>query len=187
MRTYCFTCQADTLVNAHGTCGFCDAKIASARGRRSGYQLGGHSYLGTEEFYAATYQRYLELRSIRRVANEVWREHGYASLGSCANTLHEAWRARGWATYTRGHANLRHGRARRGQLDPVHRHALRRQRGEIRGVQCHGVRLQPPAVGRRCKLAARSGSEFCRFHDPALREQVVAVAARARAALHTDD
>lgn len=184
MRAYCFTCRDDTIVHTNGRCGFCDTEIASHH-RPTGYPTGRHSYIGTEEFYRACYERYLELRSIRKVALEVWQQAGYASPASCWNVLHDAWRARGWPTFRKSYANTIHGKARRKQRDQEHRRALRVKRGDIRDVKCAGVRLTYPRKGEPCGMYALAGSDYCRYHDPRRRSEIQAETKRMRLARRT--
>lgn len=182
MRAYCYTCRADTIVHSNGHCGFCDARITNQH-KPTGYRLGTHSYIGTEAFYRRAYDRYLEVRSVRKVAAEVWQEAGYASPASCANTLHDVWLARGWPTYAKAYAMTRHGLSRRGAADYAHRRRQRVERGEIADRRCQGVKLQAPGKGRPCRMFAQRGSDYCRYHDPAQREAVVAETMRMRARL----
>ena len=67
-----------------------------------------------------------------------------------------------------------------GAGDRAHRAKVRRASGEIRGVRCAGVRSTYPRKGSRCSRPALKGGEFCRYHDPALRGEVVATVTAAR-------
>lgn len=182
MKAFCYTCKADTLLTPHGACSWCEDKIAQKH-KRARYGIGVHSYISTEEFYAKAYERYQELRSIRRVALEAWETTGYKTPESCANSLHEAWVARGWVLFRKSYSNTKHGKTRRGQIDQAHRYALRVKRGEIRGVKCAGVRVNHPRKGEPCTLPALKGGAYCRHHDPAQAEQRNAHLKRMRASL----
>jgi hypothetical protein len=165
MRAYCFACGADTIVTKSGVCSWCDERIAQPA-TKSRYPTGRKSYIGTEEFYRAAYEAYLERRSLRSVCKDIWQEAGYSSLKSCHNSLWEVFRARGWQMYTRSYARTKHGLARRGRVDPAHRRRMRIQRGEMSGKRCAGVRRQYPNKGAACKRYASAGSDYCWSHDP---------------------
>jgi len=171
VRAFCFQCGDDTVVTRSGHCSWCDEKIANAT-TPSRYPTGRKSYIGTEEFYRATYERYLEVRSLRRVCQDIWQDAGYTSLKSCHNSLWEAFRARGWQMYTRSYARTTHGLARRGRVDPNHKRLMRLKRGEIRGRTCAGHRTQYPQKGAPCKRWATTGSDYCWQHDPANQERI---------------
>jgi hypothetical protein len=177
MRAFCFTCQAETIVGSSGACGFCDTRIVEKHQRSRAEHLGGHSYIGDEAFYEKCHARYLELRSLRGVAREVYAEAGYASVASCANTLHEIFVARGWPTYQREYAMTTHGKLLRERRDPEYRRAQRVKRGEIRDVRCAGV----TRAGAACSRPAMRGAEHCHVHAPERRGMVVDQMARMRA------
>lgn len=181
MRAYCYTCKAETIVGSGGACGFCDAAIVTQRKASQHRGVGAHSYIGTEDLYARAYARYLEVRSVRKVAAEVWEAAGYANAHSCAVVLHDAFAKRGWPTYRRAYANTRHGLLKRDARDAEYRRRQRVERGEIRGVQCSGVKSQAPGNGRRCSRPALAGGEYCRAHDPERRAEVLAGLEDARA------
>jgi len=177
MRAFCFKCQADTIIGKHGRCGFCDALIMTTRQRSQTKHVGGHSYIGTEEFYEAAYARYLELRSVRKVAGEVWESAGYSNQWSCAQSLYEVFAVRGWATYQRSYTRTKHGLLRRDYRDAQLRREQRLARGEIRGVKCAGIR----ADGEACSRPALRDGSYCHSHEPSRREQVTNTCARMRA------
>ena len=171
MRAFCFQCGADTVVTRSGHCSWCDEKIANAT-TPSRHPTGRKSYIGDEDFYRKAYEQYLEVRSLRRVCQDLWQDAGYTSLKSCHNSLWEAFRARGWQMYTRSYARTTHGLARRGRVDAEHKRLMRIKRGEIHGRKCAGHRTQYPHKGAPCKSNATFGSDFCWQHDPRNKERI---------------
>lgn len=169
MRAYCYTCQADTIIGSSGRCGFCETVILSNHSASTVEHVGSHSYIGDEAFYEKAYARYLELKSLRGTARELYREAGYKSVASLANTLHEVFIARGWPTFTRGYSNSQHGKLRRDYRDPEYRRSQRIKRGEIRGVKCAATTTS----GKPCSHYALTDHAYCYQHDPAKRHHIL--------------
>ena len=169
MRAYCYICQADTIIGSSGRCGFCETVILSKHTASTVEHVGSHSYIGDEAFYEKAHARYLELKSLRATARELYQEAGYRSAASLANTLHEVFIARGWPTFTRGYSQSRHGKLRRDYRDPAYRRAQRIKRGEIRGVRCAAMTIS----GKPCAHYALSGDAYCYQHHPANRHQIL--------------
>jgi len=180
MQAFCFGCADQTIITPRGQCSWCDEQIMQVPQHKSRRGTGHQSYIGNEAFYEACYARYIEVRSLRSVARDVWEDAGYTSLKSCHNTLWEAFRVRGWMLYTRSYTRTKHGLARREHANAEWRHAQRVQRGEIRGVACQATRTQYPRKGQPCGRPALDGESYCHAHHPKYRAWRVEHLARIR-------
>jgi hypothetical protein len=113
--------------------------------------------------------------SIRSIAREHWREWGYANPESAAGSVWESLKAYGLKLHSRSEMTARANRARTkrlpGEDKNEYKKRLRRERGEVRGVQCAGMKESWGGRRRRCKNAALKGSRYCYGHDPAFKEE----------------
>lgn len=185
----CPVCATRVLLDRRGRCVWCDHPIATPPSKRPKARANvnrGVPVLMGDDVLERAHEMHQAGASLRQCARELLAGTGYASEKSLVMALGTQFRHRGWYVRHRIEATVKastvHGRARRGQVDPAYRHEGRLRRGEIAGVICAGVLTQGPDKGQRCRRAARAGSEYCRVHDPARREQVLAEAANARAA-----
>jgi hypothetical protein len=191
-RIACPGCLQLVFASESGACPHCDRRLVSSvppepplTGRYSKrFATRGHPIMMSSDQVAEAYRWYTDHGlSLRRCAERLWPDTGYASPKSCAAMLAEQWRIRDWplrdriaATVT---ASYRHGKAR----DPVHRRRQRKARGEIRGVQCAGTKTTSPQLGRPCQRAALADSQYCHSHDPRFAEAREATLELARAAI----
>jgi hypothetical protein len=184
---YCPGCRELTTVDERtGRCLFCDELVLGGRpliveppthpcgpGRGARFITAG--------VLRAAYDLYLTGLSLRRVAEMVLDQTTYRNAKSCANSIHDQWRVNGWPLRDRGAASRaaswRHSLAR----DREHRLNLRRQRGEIRGIRCAAVKTRyGKGRGERCQRPALDGGRYCRYHEPALRDELLAHLERMR-------
>lgn len=191
---YCSKCAQVSLLTRGGLCAWCDHPVAprskatppATRPKAGRNANRGYPVLMGEDVIEEARRIYETGASLRVVARELLPRTGYASEKSLAVALGDQFRHRGWPVRGRIEQTVMestvHGLARRGNVDKRHRAALRRRRGEVRGVICAGVRQNYPGKGDPCKRAALAGSDFCYQHDPARRAEVAdnLRAARAR-------
>ena len=178
---FCPTCKCQSLLNRRGQCVWCDTLVATppATRTKTGHNVNrGVPIHATDEVLDAAIARYREGASVRQVAAEMLDRTTYANAHSFAACLYEQLRHRGVGIRSAAEQNTKHGRARRGKVDPAYRREGRRARGEVRGVVC---KEQEAGYHKRpCERYALAGSDYCRFHDPVLRDEVVAVVTKAR-------
>jgi hypothetical protein len=161
---YCATCEQLAVHDEEGRCTWCDNPISKNYRQRRDF---GRPQKMTVDQVEQAWDWYQEEGiSLRACADRLWPDTGYASVKSCANGLHQAWHRRGHQLRDKvelmRERNLVHGLARRGRIDPAHRHQVRVKSGEVRGVQCLGVTVR----GVACSRPAVAGGEWCRVHDP---------------------
>lgn len=173
--------------------GISDDIPRDSRGRSNVARRGTPSFIPEDHVRAAWVVHQRGGVSIREIGRQKWQEWGYASAHTAANALSSAFRHLGFDSKPNTHTVVAmstiHGLAPRylrpGDEGYEEWRALireqRRARGEVRGVKCAGVRMGYPRKGDPCQLYARAGSDYCRAHDPVLREEVLATAANARA------
>lgn len=182
-RVACPGCLNRVFVTENGACPECGRQLVSTvpvrpplQGRFSKrFVTRGHPIMMSTDQVEEAYRWYVDHGlSLRRCADRLWPDTGYASAKSCANALAEQWRIRDWplrdriaATVT---ASYRHGllssdSSRRSKAKVREQ---RLARGEIRGVHCAGVKTTAPGRGRPCQRPALAGGDYCRNHDPDL-------------------
>lgn len=190
LRAWCPTCACESMPDDRGLCVWCDTAIADltppAPARVIAPPRGVFSMLTDELLEEARRLYYIERRSLRAIARELHPRTGYASPNSLVMGLIAQFDAQGWPRRDRiaecVAVSTKHGLARRGAKDPELRAKQRRDRGEVRGVMCAGVRVGYPRKGAPCGRAALAGGDYCAAHDPGRRRQVLEglMAARAR-------
>lgn len=190
---YCSECKQTSILTRAGLCAWCDHPVApraattppASRPKAGANVNRGVPVLMGEDVLEDARALYATGLSLRAVAGELLPRTGYSSEKSLVMALGTQFRHRGWPVRGRIEQvvmdSLVHGKARRGNVDPAHRAAVRRRSGEVRGVMCAGVRTQYPRKGEPCQRAARNGSLYCGAHDPALAEQRAAALRDARA------
>lgn len=186
---HCPTCKCTSLLNRRGQCVWCSTQVAMKPATRS--KAGANKNRGvpicmSDDVLEQAHRLHMTGRSLNSIAKELVSETGYSSWQAMVMGLSTQFKHRGWYVRPRIEATVKastkHGMARRGRRNNAYRAMLRRKHGLVRDVQCSGVRLSYPHKGDRCQLMARAGSDYCRFHDPALRDEVVAVVTKARMA-----
>jgi hypothetical protein len=95
----------------------------------------------------------------------------YEQGATLAELGRRVWRHAGYRNAESGKEGIRHGWKRlhlptSGQRAAVHR-------------RCSGVKARGPRKGKRCTKHTMFGSDYCREHDPARRQEVLAQAERA--------
>jgi hypothetical protein len=184
----CPTCRTRVLLGRSGRCVWCDTQVATPPAGRPKARANanrGVPVLISDELLERAHAMHMDGMSLRGIAAQLHPETAYSSPKSLVEGLRTQFRHRGWYVRPQREATIKastvHGKAPRGRVDPAHRHSLRVARGEIRGVQCAGIKMQPPRKGQRCSKPALQGSDYCRYHDPARRDEVVANVLRIRA------
>ena len=166
-QAWCPTCAEMTLPRDDGTCIWCDTPTTPPPRRRGGGKPAGKWGYLTDAQVRACHVLYMQGLSLNQVAERIWTRTRYASAASLSRALHEQFMRLGLPRRDRLEASIAastiHGLAR----DPEHRRRLKIARGEVRGLQCAGVRTQYPRKGERCQRWAMAGSEYCISHDPA--------------------
>lgn len=155
---------------------------------RSGRKRAKNAFVSEEELREVHSRHWVGFQSLRSISKERWQEWGYSSANTCMNSIHEAIRAYGLRTHDQGTMTARSNRARSsrrpGEDKRTHRLRLRRERGEIRGVQCVAIKTLPGrGRGDRCSMPALTGRTYCFAHDPEKadkRAQILAVARASR-------
>lgn len=133
----------------------------------------------------AAHKLYTAGMSLRDLADAGWQRWGYASRHSAASGLYDAFTRAGYPLRDRIEAtvakSLVHGKSRRLARDRDHRHRLRVESGEIRGVRCEAVKTRPgKGCGEQCQRFALAGSVYCLAHDPSRADERERILARAR-------
>lgn len=180
----CPTCRTESLLNRQGRCVWCDTQVATPPAKRSKAKANvnrGVPVLMGDAVLEQAHELHKAGQSLRSISQELLPQTGYSSPKSLLMALSAQFRHRGWYIRPRIEAtvkaHLKHGRTR----DPKYRREQRRKSGEVRGVLCAGIKMGPPRKGEPCQHYAMAGSDYCRQHDPALRDVVVAAALYARA------
>ena len=186
---FCPTCKCTSLLNRTGKCVWCDTQVAmkpSTRSKAGANKNRGVPVCMTDDVLEEAHRLHMAGRSLNSVAKELVEKTGYSSWKAMVMGLSTQFKHRGWYVRPRTEATIKastkHGMARRGRRNNAYWAMLRRKHGLVRDVQCKGVRLSYPHKGDQCQLMARAGSDYCRFHDPEMRDEVVAVVTRARMA-----
>ena len=180
---FCPTCKQTALLTRRGRCVWCDTVVATPRATRTkvGHNVNrGFPINMGEEVIEEAMARYRAGASVRQVAISLVDRTTYSSAKALAGALYVQFRHRGIGILTRAEQNTKHGLMRRQQRDPAHVRAARIRRGEIRGVMCQEQHAGYHKVP--CKRPAQAGSQPCFYHDPACRDQVAAILAKARQA-----
>lgn len=178
--------------------GINDGIPRDSRGRSLITPRGVPSLIPEEQVRAAWILHQQAGLSLREIGRRKWQAWGYKNAHTAANALSSQLQRLGFTAKPNTHTvvamSTTHGKAPR-YLRPgdegyeawrEHVKQQRRDRGDVRGVRCAGIRLGYPRKGQPCQLFARAGSDFCRHHDPDLREEIVAMAAAARAHLNQE-
>lgn len=191
IHAWCPTCAQEAMPDARGRCVWCDTTIADlappSPARVIAPPRGVFPMLADELLEEARRLYYLERRSLRAVARELHPRTAYSSPNSLLMGLIAQFDAQRWPRRDRiaecVAASTKHGLARRGAKDPALRAKQRRDRGEVRGVMCAGVRTGYPRKGAPCGRPALAGGDYCAAHDPARRREILEalMAARTRA------
>lgn len=147
----------------------------------------------TDQQVRDAHTAYMDGKSLRALARDLWETYGYASPGSCVNALSAFFIRDGLPTRDRIEATIaastvhglagRDARARTDLRFRMHRKRLRRERGEARGVRCSATTQHGECLPRPCRAWALAGKTVCWAHDPDRAEQRVAIVANMRAHL----
>lgn len=191
--TVCPRCGAAKSKQAH-TCQPCSMK--RKRGRK--LTLPAHDRRRqprhlTEEQLLDARRLYATGLSLRDVAERIYPDTSYASVGAASTSLYSLFKTRGWklrpqreVTRARSTKHGRKGRKQTREQQNAYRRWLSQQRGwkAIQGPGrpiCTAVRQQPPGKGNPCKHHALTDSEYCWSHDPRYELNRQAQTARTRA------
>jgi hypothetical protein len=161
-----------------------DEPAPERRRRGGGHPTGVYGYLtGTQ--LRALHVAYQQGMSLRQLAAQILPRTKYASVKSCSMGIQQGFIRLGLERRDRieatRNASTVHGLARRGNVDPAHRRALKVARGEILDrPQCAGHKTTYPGRGRPCRALAMTGSRYCAQHAPERQDQVREHLARAR-------
>lgn len=153
---YCPTCNEDCPVDSDLSCLWCATPTRKAK-RKGGTPPGVYGKLSDDQLRALHRFHADGGLSIRELGRRVWEKAGYASWESAAHGI-------------------------RIGFNRLHLTVHKRSHQDLQVPRCSAVKSSPPGVGRRCRSFVAAGSEFCRLHDPARREEVVA---HARAMVET--
>lgn len=186
LEGYCPTCKTRSLLSYAGLCVWCDTPVAARDNLTTRKRSNaGIPWLMQEDVVQDARALYQTGRSLRSIGAELLSRTDYKSARALANALSTVFHHRGWPVRGRIEQTVinstKHGRLRRDARDPAYVRYQKRQRGEIRGVSCAGVRLSYPRKGEPCSRPAREDSKYCFQHDPATREAVVRICETMRA------
>ena len=158
---------------------------APERRRGGGHPAGVYGYL-TDTQLRALHVAYQQGMSLRELAAQILPRTRYNTVNGCASGILRGFARLGLERRDRVEATVAartvHGLARRGNVDPAHRRALKVARGEILDrPQCAGHKTTYPGRGRPCRALAMAGSPYCAQHAPERQDQVREHLAHARA------
>jgi hypothetical protein len=176
---YCGRCREDVAI-IDGVCAWCRGPVR----RRKGKPAGKWGYLTDDQLKVLHAIHVKRGASARELARAVLKTTRYKSEHSALEGIRKGWQRLGLRARSQGEATAAANQRRAvpgspGSADRAANKKFHRRRGG--GLrQCKGIKRNAPEAGRQCSRYAAPGSDFCRYHDPAKREAVVAVTAAAR-------
>jgi hypothetical protein len=182
-HAYCPTCREDSAINGELRCLWCGGETRTARKRGKPKGVWGKL---EDRHLRALYAFHVDRGvSIRELGRRVWKQAGFANAHSAGVAISYGFIRLGLKALDRGEATARANSKRRAATSPgtadrkTYKRYLRKKKGGYR--ICQGVKLGAPRKGSPCTRYASPGSDYCYVHDPARRDEVVAIAADMRA------
>lgn len=181
---WCSNCSENSAINFTGECLWCGGPTEQRTGRRRGKPVGVYGKLDDRHLKALHCFHHDKGVSIRELGRRVWRAAGYASAKTAAQSISDGFKRLGLPAMPQGEATAKANKLRRAPGSPgtSDRAAYKRWRRKANGGYrpCQGTKLTAPGKGQPCGRYAMTGADFCRFHNPAHREAVVAKAREMR-------
>lgn len=179
---WCPACKEMSAIDRQRKCLWCGGET---RPTRPGKPRGKYARL-TDAQVRVLHRHHMAGRSIRSLGDAIYGRMGFSTGETAAKAISRGFRRLGLGsrgTYE-GAALANRQRAAEGSPGAADMAAyMRWQRAKNGGMRrCEGLKMKPPGKGTRCKKFAAPGSDFCRYHDPARRAEVVAAVEKLREA-----